>query len=88
MLDVGAGCGAMTLGLLVELAARGWRGQVIATLLDRDAAALAIARAAIATVAAALAIPCAVTTHAADVTASPARAAARRCGTARAARPR
>lgn len=71
VLDVGAGCGAMTLGLLVELAARGWGGQVVATLLDRDAAALAIARAAIATVAAELAIRCAVTTHAADVAAAP-----------------
>lgn len=71
VLDVGAGCGAMTLGLLGYLAERGWRGAVTATLLDHDAAALAIARAAIATVATALAVPCAVTTCATDVGAAP-----------------
>ncbi|RYE93638.1 MAG: methyltransferase domain-containing protein [Myxococcales bacterium] len=43
VLDLGAGLGAMTWGLARALDAAGWRGTVEATLVDRDAAALALA---------------------------------------------
>ncbi|MEZ4403441.1 MAG: small ribosomal subunit Rsm22 family protein [Kofleriaceae bacterium] len=68
VLDLGAGCGAMTLGLCAFLAERAYRGRLTVTLVDHDARALAIAAAAVATVAQALALPCAVTTQVADVT--------------------
>ena len=48
VLDVGAGCGAMTLGLCAFLAGRDHRPAVRAVLLDRDGAALDIAADAIA----------------------------------------
>ena len=69
VLDLGAGCGAMTLGLLTFLAARGWRGAITVTLVDHDADALAIAADAIAAVAAALKLPCTIATQVDDVTA-------------------
>ncbi len=43
VLDLGAGLGAMTWGVVRALSASGWRGTVEATLVDRDAAALALA---------------------------------------------
>lgn len=46
ILDLGAGCGAMTIGLCTWLAGRG-KGRVRATLVDHDADALAIAKDAI-----------------------------------------
>jgi SAM-dependent methyltransferase len=48
VLDVGAGCGAMTLGLLAFLAGRDRRPSVRVVLLDRDGAALDLAADAIA----------------------------------------
>ena len=68
VLDVGAGCGAMTLGLLVHLAARGWGGELTLTLVDHDSDALAIGAAAIAQVAAALGVRCAISARDVDVT--------------------
>ncbi len=67
VLDVGAGCGAMTLGLLTYLAGAGLRPRITATLVDRDGAALAIAADAIAAVAAGLGLTAIVTTRTADV---------------------
>lgn len=43
VLDLGAGCGAMSLGLLATAALHGWRARWELTLVDRDAEALAIA---------------------------------------------
>jgi ribosomal protein RSM22 (predicted rRNA methylase) len=67
LLDVGAGCGAMTLGALAPLAAAGVPS-LEALLVDRDRAALAIAAAAVAEVARTT-LPALVTTSTADVTA-------------------
>jgi ribosomal protein RSM22 (predicted rRNA methylase) len=67
LLDVGAGCGAMTLGALAPLAAAGVPS-LEAMLVDRDRAALAIAAAAVAEVARTT-LPALVTTSTADVTA-------------------
>lgn len=67
VLDVGAGCGAMTLGLLGFLATRTPRPAVRATLVDRDGAALAIAADAIAAVGRALAVDVAVEVVQGDV---------------------
>jgi SAM-dependent methyltransferase len=69
VLDVGAGCGAMTLGLCTFLAARELRPRVRATLVDQDADALAIAKDALASVARDLELDVHVTTRAADVAA-------------------
>ncbi|HVK76473.1 MAG TPA: small ribosomal subunit Rsm22 family protein [Kofleriaceae bacterium] len=69
VLDAGAGCGAMTLGLLTFLAGEGLRPRVTATLIDRDQAALAIAADAIGEVAAALGIELAISARGGDVTA-------------------
>lgn len=44
VLDVGAGCGSMSLGLLGFLASRGWSGSVRIDALDADAEALALFR--------------------------------------------
>lgn len=73
VLDLGAGCGAMTLGLLAFLAARGYQGAIDVTALDHDAGALAIAADAIAAVAAGLGLRVAVTTRVGDVLAPPPR---------------
>jgi len=67
VLDLGAGCGAMTLGLLTFLAARQLPGAVTVTLVDRDADALAIAADAIAAVAAHGKRRCTITTRTDDV---------------------
>lgn len=72
VLDVGAGCGAMTLGLVAALAARGFAGRLDVTLLDRDRDALAIAGDAVAAVARGRAVTCATSTVVADVTRLPA----------------
>lgn len=69
VLDVGAGCGAMTIGLCTWLAAREHRVSVRATLVDQDADALAIAKDAIATIARELDVSVVVETRAADVAA-------------------
>ncbi|MBK9032373.1 MAG: methyltransferase domain-containing protein [Myxococcales bacterium] len=69
VLDVGAGCGAMTLGLVTFLGARRWTGRLTVTLLDRDADALAIGGAAIREVAAAVGIACDLSARDHDVTA-------------------
>lgn len=68
VLDLGAGCGALGLGLLRFLAARpGGASAVHLTMVDRDARALAIARAALATVAAAASIPLEIVVRVGDV---------------------
>ncbi len=67
VLDVGAGCGAMTLGLLTFLAGREARSRVRVSMIDQDGAALEIAAAAVAEVAAALAIEATVDTRVTDV---------------------
>lgn len=75
VLDAGAGCGAMTLGLCTFLAARAARSpgpppvvpRVHATLVDRDGDALRIAADAIAVVARALALDVTLVTITADV---------------------
>lgn len=69
VLDLGAGCGAMTLGLVTALAARGFTGRVEVTLVDRDRGALAIAGDAIAAVAAALGVACRSTIEVGDAAA-------------------
>lgn len=74
VLDVGAGCGAMTLGLLTWLAARAHRPRVRATLVDNDADALAIAKDAIATVARELGLDVSAETRVVDVAAAAASA--------------
>lgn len=56
VLDLGAGCGAMALGLLATAALHGWRARWDLTLLDRDAEALAIAERAVRALAEALAL--------------------------------
>lgn len=58
VVDLGAGCGAMSLGLLATVGALASRWEI--TLVDRDAPALAIARAALERLAAALALDVAV----------------------------
>jgi ribosomal protein RSM22 (predicted rRNA methylase) len=73
VLDVGAGCGAMTLGLIAHLAAHGGSPpSVDATLVDRDEAALAIAADAIRAYAVATGIDATVAVRRADVSAIPA----------------
>jgi len=67
LLDLGAGCGAMTLGALDALASSGVVERVEAILVDRDRAALDIAADAAALVAAALGVACHVRTVVADV---------------------
>lgn len=69
VLDIGAGCGAMTIGLCTFLAAREVRSRIRATLVDQDADALAIAKDALATIARELDLDVHVTTRAADVVA-------------------
>lgn len=69
VLDVGAGCGAMTIGLCTWLAAREHRPRVHATLVDQDADAVAIAKDAIATIARELGISVVIETRTADVAA-------------------
>jgi ribosomal protein RSM22 (predicted rRNA methylase) len=72
VIDLGAGCGAMTLGLLAVLAERPDRPRALEVLaLDRDPAALAIARAAIGTFAEAVEIPTTVTARAGDAAQAP-----------------
>ncbi len=69
VLDVGAGCGAMTLGLCTFLAARPAAPRLAVTLLDRDREALALAERAVTAVARALGLAVAVEVRAVDVTA-------------------
>jgi ribosomal protein RSM22 (predicted rRNA methylase) len=66
IVDVGAGCGAMTLGALGALAGAGVR-RVDVAMIDRDRAALAIAADAVRRVAAGLGIACSVSVRAGDV---------------------
>jgi SAM-dependent methyltransferase len=70
VLDLGAGCGAMTIGLCTWLAARGLAPRVRATFVDQDADALAIARDALAAVARALGLDVSAETRVADATAA------------------
>ncbi len=70
VLDVGAGCGAMTLGLCTFLARSAARPRLVVTLVDRDGDALAIAADAIGAVARALGLEVAVTVRAGDVNAA------------------
>lgn len=67
VLDLGAGCGAMTLGLLTFLAGRDAHPRLRITLVDQDAAALQIAAAASADVARALGLDASIETRTADV---------------------
>jgi ribosomal protein RSM22 (predicted rRNA methylase) len=67
VVDLGAGCGAMTLGLLATLAPT----ELHVTLIDRDARALAIARAAIAELAGVRGAAVTIRSHAADVASAP-----------------
>jgi len=70
VVDLGAGCGAMSLGLVAALASEpGVSLEILA--IDRDAAALAIAAAAIRELAARSGVAAAVTTRAADVQKAP-----------------
>ncbi|HWO18056.1 MAG TPA: small ribosomal subunit Rsm22 family protein [Kofleriaceae bacterium] len=79
VVDLGAGCGAMSLGLLAALGARlgarlgepGASPEVALSLVDRDAAALAIAAAALRALAAQLGVTAAVTTRAGDAVSAP-----------------
>jgi Mitochondrial small ribosomal subunit Rsm22 len=75
VVDLGAGCGAMSLGLLAALSGEpgepGAPREVSLSLIDRDAAALAIAAAAIRELSAKLGVAAAVTTRAADAIAAP-----------------
>ena len=66
VLDVGAGCGAMTIGACTWLAGQTRRPRVRATLVDRDAEALAIAQDAVATVARELGLDVVVETRVGD----------------------
>ncbi|HTJ43914.1 MAG TPA: small ribosomal subunit Rsm22 family protein [Kofleriaceae bacterium] len=68
VLDVGAGCGAMTLGIIAHVAPG---TSIDAALIDRDEQALAIAADAIRAYAAARGVTIAVTTRRADVSAIP-----------------
>ena len=54
VIDLGAGCGAMSLGLLAAAATHGWRARWELLLIDRDAEALAIGERAVRHLAAAL----------------------------------
>ena len=67
VLDVGAGCGAMTIGLLAFLARRPHRPALRLILVDRDAGALEIAADAIAIVARTLELDVTVTVRCSDV---------------------
>lgn len=67
VLDAGAGCGAMTLGLLTFLAARAERPRLSVSLVDQDRAALEIAAAACADVTRALGIEATFEVRVADV---------------------
>lgn len=70
VVDLGAGCGAMSLGLVAALAGEpGASLEVLA--IDRDPGALAIAAAAIRDLAARSGVPAAVTTRTADAAAAP-----------------
>ena len=76
VVDLGAGCGAMSLGLVAALAAepgavRSLSLSLSLSLIDRDAAALAIAAAAIRDLAAKRGIEVSVTTRAADAVSAP-----------------
>jgi hypothetical protein len=71
LVDVGAGCGAMSLGALVELGRRGVGGGVDLTLIDQDERALAIAADALAVVARALDVTLRLTVRAGDVRREP-----------------
>lgn len=66
VLDIGAGCGAMSLGLIAAAAALGCPGLTL-RLVDLDARALRIAKAACAQFAAHCGVPCDVVTAAVDV---------------------
>ncbi len=68
VLDLGAGCGAMSLGLVAHAAAHG-SGALVIELVDRDAKALAIAGDAIRGFAAAVGVTVRVSVRTADVTA-------------------
>jgi ribosomal protein RSM22 (predicted rRNA methylase) len=67
VLDIGAGCGAMTIGLCTFLAARDLRPRVRVTLVDQDVDALAIAKDALATIARGLGVEVSVMVRVADV---------------------
>lgn len=71
VLDLGAGCGAMSLGLLATLVAGTARPAIALTLIDRDRAALAVAARAIALFATRHALAVEVATTTADVTHAP-----------------
>lgn len=72
VIDLGAGCGAMSLGLVAALGDRAAPGASLELLaIDHDAAALSIAAAAIRALAARTGIGAAVTTRTADATAAP-----------------
>ena len=69
IVDLGAGCGAMTLGAMVALRVEQLALHV--TAIDRDAAALGIARKAITTLARSRGISCELVTQTGDVASSP-----------------
>jgi hypothetical protein len=71
VLDLGAGCGAMSLGLIAHVAAHGG-GPLAIELIDRDARALAIAADAIRGFASAVGVSARVDVRTADVSAVPA----------------
>ncbi len=70
VLDIGAGCGAMSLGLLDAWARCGYQRALHFTLLERDAAALALASAALVQTGQALGVVVTVAANHCDLTAS------------------
>lgn len=68
VLDLGAGCGAMTLGALAHAAAAGATRPLAVDAIDRDAGALAILRDAVPAAARALGVAATVATHAHTLT--------------------
>jgi precorrin-6B methylase 2 len=67
VVDLGAGCGAMSLGLLAAASAHSWGSRWEITMVDRDAAALAIARRAIEHLASERGLEVAVQLHATEL---------------------
>lgn len=77
VVDLGAGCGAMSLGLLATAAARGWGGSWEVLLVDKDGAALRIAERALAHLARALDLAVTVKVEVAELTSARPQAALR-----------
>lgn len=77
VVDLGAGCGAMSLGLLATAAARNWSGSWELLLIDKDAAALRIAERALQQLAQRLGLAVTVRVEVAELTSARPQAALR-----------